>query len=43
MAAALVGRDAELAALESLLAGAADGGGSLLAVGDPGIGKSALA
>jgi DNA-binding CsgD family transcriptional regulator len=43
MAAALVGRDAELAALESLLAGVADGGGALLAVGDPGIGKSALA
>jgi DNA-binding CsgD family transcriptional regulator len=43
MAAALVGRDAELAALESLLAGVADGGGALLAVGDPGIGKTALA
>jgi DNA-binding CsgD family transcriptional regulator len=39
----LVGRDAELAVVRSLLTGVADGGGSLLVLGDPGIGKSALA
>lgn len=39
----LFGRDAEVAAVELLLAGIGDGGGSLLVLGDPGIGKSALA
>jgi DNA-binding CsgD family transcriptional regulator len=39
----LVGRDQEIAAMESLLALVAIGGGSLLVLGDPGIGKSALA
>jgi predicted ATPase len=39
----LIGRDSEIAAVELLLAGIADGGGSLLVLGDPGIGKSALA
>jgi hypothetical protein len=43
MASELVGRDSEIAAVESLLAGIAGGGGSLLVLGDPGIGKSALA
>jgi tetratricopeptide (TPR) repeat protein len=38
----LVGRAAEIAVVESLLPGIADGGGSLLVLGDPGIGKSAL-
>ena len=39
----LVGRDPELTVVGSLLAGVAGGGGSLLVLGDPGIGKSALA
>jgi hypothetical protein len=39
----LIGRDPEIAAVELLLAGIAGGGGSLLVLGDPGIGKSALA
>jgi len=43
MAAELFGRDPEIAALELLLARVGDGGGSLLVLGDPGIGKSALA
>src|SRR5579864_2346844 len=43
MASELVGRDPEIAAVESLLARIGDGGGSLLVLGDPGIGKSALA
>ena len=43
MASELVGRDPEIAAVESLLAGIGDGGGALLMLGDPGIGKSALA
>jgi DNA-binding CsgD family transcriptional regulator len=43
MAPELVGRDPEIAAVELLLARIADGGGSLLVLGDPGIGKSALA
>ncbi len=43
MASDLIGRDSEIAALELLLAGVGDGGGSLLVLGDPGIGKSALA
>ena len=43
MAAELFGRDSELAAVELLLAGIGDGGGSLLVLGDPGTGKSALA
>src|SRR6185369_2421605 len=43
MASELVGRDPEIAAVESLLARIRDGGGSLLVLGDPGIGKSALA
>jgi DNA-binding NarL/FixJ family response regulator len=43
MAPELVGRDPEIAAVESLLAGIGGGGGSLLVLGDPGIGKSALA
>jgi uncharacterized membrane protein YgcG len=43
MASELVGRDPEIAVVESLLAGIGDGGGSLLVLGDPGIGKSALA
>ena len=43
MASQLVGRDPEIAVVESLLAGIGDGGGSLLVLGDPGIGKSALA
>jgi DNA-binding CsgD family transcriptional regulator len=38
----LVGRDSEIAAVELLLARVGDGGGSLLVLGDPGIGKSAL-
>jgi hypothetical protein len=38
----LVGRASEISVVESLLAGIADGGGSLLVLGDPGIGKSAL-
>lgn len=42
MAPELVGRASEIAVVESLLAGLADGGGSLLVLGDPGIGKSAL-
>jgi predicted ATPase len=42
MAPELVGRASEIAAVELLLAGIADGGGSLLVLGDPGIGKSAL-
>ena len=43
MASQLIGRDSEIAAVELLLAGIAGGGGSLLVLGDPGIGKSALA
>ena len=43
MASELIGRDSEIAAVELLLAGIGDGGGSLLVLGDPGIGKSALA
>jgi DNA-binding CsgD family transcriptional regulator len=43
MAPELIGRDPEIAAVESLLAGIAASGGSLLVLGDPGIGKSALA
>jgi DNA-binding NarL/FixJ family response regulator len=43
MAPELIGRDPEIAAVESLLARIGDGGGSLLVLGDPGIGKSALA
>ena len=43
MAAELFGRDSELAAVKLLLAGIGDGGGSLLVLGDPGTGKSALA
>jgi len=43
MAPDLIGRDPEIAAVELLLAGIGDGGGSLLVLGDPGIGKSALA
>ncbi len=43
MASQLIGRDSEIAAVELLLARIANGGGSLLALGDPGIGKSALA
>jgi hypothetical protein len=39
----LIGRDSEIAAVELLLTGIGDGGGSLLVLGDPGIGKSALA
>jgi MoxR-like ATPase len=39
----LIGRDSEIAAVELLLAGIGDGGVSLLVLGDPGIGKSALA
>src|SRR5690242_14099416 len=42
MAPELVGRASDIAVVESLLAGIADGGGSLLVLGDPGIGKSAL-
>ena len=42
MAPELVGRASEIPVVESLLAGIADGGGSLLVLGDPGIGKSAL-
>jgi hypothetical protein len=42
MAPELVGRASEIAVVESLLAGTAVGGGSLLVLGDPGIGKSAL-
>jgi hypothetical protein len=38
----LVGRASEITVVESLLAGIADGGGSLLVLGDPGIGKSAV-
>jgi len=43
MAPELIGRDSEIAAVELLLAGIGDGGGSLVVLGDPGIGKSALA
>ena len=43
MAPNLVGRDSEIVTVEMLLAGVGDGGGSLLVLGDPGIGKSALA
>ena len=39
----LIGRGPEIAAVESLLARIGDGGGSLLVLGDPGIGKSSLA
>jgi DNA-binding CsgD family transcriptional regulator len=39
----LIGRDSQIAAVELLLARIAGGGGSLLVLGDPGIGKSALA
>jgi DNA-binding CsgD family transcriptional regulator len=39
----LIGRDPEVAAVESLLTHSAEGGRSLLVLGDPGIGKSALA
>jgi DNA-binding CsgD family transcriptional regulator len=39
----LIGRDSEIAAVELLLARIAGGGRSLLVLGDPGIGKSALA
>jgi hypothetical protein len=38
MAPELVGRASEIPVVESLLAGIADGGGSLLVLGDPGIG-----
>jgi hypothetical protein len=43
MAPELIGRDPEIAAVELLLARVGDGGGALLVLGDPGIGKSALA
>jgi len=43
MASQLIGRDSEIAAVELLLGRIGDGGGSLLVLGDPGIGKSALA
>ncbi len=43
MAQELIGRDPEIAAVESLLARIGDGGESLLVLGDPGIGKSELA
>jgi DNA-binding CsgD family transcriptional regulator len=43
MAPELVGRDSEIAAVELLLARVGDGDGALLVLGDPGIGKSALA
>jgi tetratricopeptide (TPR) repeat protein len=43
MAPELIGRDPDIAAVESLLARIGDGGASLLVLGDPGIGKSALA
>src|SRR4029077_5536493 len=43
MASELFGRDPEIAAVEVLLARIGDGGGSLLVLGDPGIGKSARA
>jgi DNA-binding CsgD family transcriptional regulator len=43
MAPELIGRDPEIAAVESLLARIGEAGGSLLVLGDPGIGKSALA
>jgi hypothetical protein len=43
MASELFGRDSEIGAVELLLARIGDGGGSLLVLGDPGIGKSALA
>ena len=43
VASELIGRDREVAAVELLLAGIGGGGGSLLVLGDPGIGKSALA
>jgi hypothetical protein len=39
MASELVGRDPEIAVVESLLAGIGDGGGSLLVLGDPGSGS----
>jgi hypothetical protein len=42
MAPELVGRASEILVVEALLAGIADGSGSLLVLGDPGIGKSAL-
>jgi DNA-binding CsgD family transcriptional regulator len=42
MAPELVGRDSEILVAESLLAAITGGGGSLLMLGDPGIGKSAL-
>jgi DNA-binding CsgD family transcriptional regulator len=38
----LIGRDSEVAAVEFLLTHIAEGGRSLLVLGDPGIGKSAL-
>jgi DNA-binding CsgD family transcriptional regulator len=42
MASELLGRASEIGAVELLLARIGDGGGSLLVLGDPGIGKSAL-
>jgi predicted ATPase len=38
----LVGRDAELAQIESVVADVAHGGGTMRIAGDPGVGKSAL-
>jgi DNA-binding CsgD family transcriptional regulator len=38
----LIGRDQELAALDSFLGNAAEGGATLLLTGEPGVGKSAL-
>src|SRR5208282_1324365 len=43
MAPELIARDSEIAAVELLLACIGDGGAVLLVLGDPGIGKSALA
>ena len=42
MASGLVGRDRELAVLSDLIDGVADGGASIVVLGDPGIGKSSL-
>jgi len=38
----LLGRDAEIELLASLLHGIGDGGGALVLLGEPGIGKSRL-
>jgi DNA-binding CsgD family transcriptional regulator len=38
----LIGRDAELAQIESVVGAAAQGGGTVRIAGDPGVGKSAL-